>query len=351
MPNAESESTKIQSRKWVATLWLKHATRCFKDLFKDLTDTGRVRCIEAGLETCPTTGEKHFQAYLVCYKPTRMSQVIRWFGKKHHFEPMYGTLAQNAAYCEKEGDYRIYGDYPKQGERHDLIGFKRKIDEGMQPEEIAGDEGHFGAFVKYSGGMAKYAHHVRGKKLRLDRTMPKVYIRIGDTRTGKTEWLDETWGRLGWARMPPPTSSWWLTPTGSYSDTVLFDDVGRTKIPKIEEALEYTDKYAVEFNSKGGNLWYKPKNVVFTSNQQIDKWWDRPDPGNFAAFMKRILRIDYLYKDASKNRVVWPNGVQQEREEEVVQQGQVQDEAMGEEEGSEEGSEDFEETDQECSDA
>jgi hypothetical protein len=328
--DSEFDVTKTQSRKWVATLWWKHARVELKGLFKDLTDTGRVRFIAAGAETCPTTGEKHYQTYVVFDKPTRFSYIVRIFGKKMHYAPMYGTLKQNETYCSKESTLEKWGDEPRQGERHDLIGFKRKLEEGLQPEVVAEEEGHFGAYVKHHRGFEKYAHHLRAKKVRVDRTMPKVYIRIGGTRSGKTKWLDDTFGLDGWARMPPPTSSWWITPTVSYSDNVLIDDVGPTKIPPIEELLEWTDRYPVEFNSKGGNLWWKPKNIVITSNYEILEWWKNPDSRHYDALMERIFRIDHIYKDRSLNRVEYPNGGDAGHEEEDQEcdqeEGSVQEE-------------------------
>lgn len=278
----------------------------------NLTDTGRVRFIAYGEEVCPETGRTHYQTYVVFYNPVRLHTLVKYFGKGHHFEVMRGSLQQNHDYCSKEGRFHKLGDEPRQGERHDLIGFKRKLETGLAPVEVAEEEGHFGAYVKYHAGMEKYAHHVRGKKIRCDRTMPKVYLRIGDTRTGKTKWLDDTFGLDGWARMPNPTSNWWITPTVSYSDTVLIDDVGPGKIPKVEEFLEWTDRYPVEFNSKGGNLWWKPKNIVITSNKPWIEWWPKIEARHYDAVKSRIFRIDYLYTQPELNRVEYPNGSREE---------------------------------------
>lgn len=316
----------LKSRKWTATLWLHQARNCLEETMGNLTDTGRVRFIAFGQEVCPDTGTLHYQTYLVCYNPIRLSQLIRWFGDGHHFEPMYGTLQQNESYCSKETTLTKLGDEPKQGERHDLIGFKRKLDSGLQPVEVAEEEGHFGTYVKYHTGMEKYAHHIRSKMIRQDRTLPKVYIRIGDTGSGKTRFLDEQFGLLGWARMPSPTSSWWITPTVSYSDTVLIDDVSRQKIPKVTEILEWIDRYPVEFNAKGGFHWWKPKNIVITSNESWTEWWPDISPKHKEAVARRIFRIDLVYKDRPEEHF-YPNsdgGLQ-------AQEGADAQEEMGQE--------------------
>lgn len=274
---------------------------------KNLTDTGRLRFIAFGEEVCPNTGSLHYQVYLVGYNKLSLKQLVRYFGEGHHFEPMYGSLRQNEEYCSKEGSFHKLGDEPRQGERHDLIGFKRKLETGARPEEIAEEEGHFGSYVKYHAGFEKYAHHLRAKVIKHDREMPKVYIRVGDSGSGKTRFLDEQFGVGNWARMPNPTSSWWITGTVAYSDTVLIDDVGPSKVPKVEEFLEWTDRYPIEFNSKGGFLWWKPKNIVITSNCAWTTWWPKLTSAHKEAVERRIFRIDLVFKDKPEEHF-YPNG-------------------------------------------
>lgn len=304
---SQLDSTKLTARNWVATLWLHQAHTCLEQTMKNLTDTGRLRFIAYGEEECPTTGSLHYQTYLCAYTPIRMSQLIKYFGTGHDFQIMRGSLAQNEVYCSKEGTFKKLGDEPKQGERNDLIGFKRRLDAGETPLDIAETEMQFSTYVKYHAGMEKYAHHVRGKKVMTDRTKPKVYLRIGDSGSGKTQWLDEQFGRDGWARMPNPTSSWWITPRVSTSNTVLVDDVGPAKIPKVEEFLEWTDRYPIEFNSKGGFLWWKPKNIVFTSNCNWEQWWPKLTDAHREAVARRIYRIDLVFKDKPEEHF-YPNG-------------------------------------------
>jgi len=297
----------------------------------NLTDTGRIRYIAFGQEVCPDTGHLHYQMYLSMYKPTRMSTLMRYFGTGHHFEPMRGTLTQNESYCSKESTLTKLGDEPRQGERHDLIGFKRKLDAGMQPLAVAEEEGHFGTYVKYHAGMEKYTHHMRAKTIRQDRTQPKVYIRIGEPGSGKSRWLDEQFGLDGWAEMPDPTGTWFLTETVSYSDTVVFNDVSRTQVPKINQFLKWTDRFPFEFNSKGGHYWWKPKNIVFTSNEPWTEWWPGLSAFHKGAVERRIFRIDLVYKDRPEEHI-YPNG------EDGVQQ-EVRQEEVGQEEDHEEGEE------------
>lgn len=307
---AQEEEKNPRSTNWVATLWLHQAHSCLEETMRSLVDTGRLRFIAFGEEVCPETGTLHYQAYLCGYQDRKPSlkQLIKWFGTGHNFEVMRGTLKHNEVYCSKEGSFTKLGDEPKQGERTDLIGFTRLIDAGARPSDIAIDnELHRAAFVKYHAGLEKYAHAVRERNIRTDREMPKVYIRIGDSGSGKTRFLDEQFGLASWARMPNPTGSWWITPAVSYSDTVLIDDVGPGKIPKVEEFLEWTDRYPIEFNSKGGHLWWKPKNIVFTSNCRPSEWWPKITDAHREAVERRIYRIDLVFKDKPEEHI-YPNG-------------------------------------------
>jgi hypothetical protein len=303
----EEVDTTAKSRSWIGTLWLHMVHTCLEETMKNLTDTGRIRFIAYGAEVCPNTGHLHYQMYLTMYDPCRMSTLIRYFGQGHHFNPMYGTLKHNETYCSKESTLIKLGDEPKQGERNDIIGFKRKLDMGEDPLVVAEEDLHFNSYVKYHAGMEKYSHHVRAKKIRLDREMPKVYIRVGDTGSGKTKWLDEQFGLDGWARMPNPTSSWWITPVVSRSDTVLIDDVSSEKVPKVVEFLEWTDRYPIEFNSKGSFLWWKPKNIVLTSNVPWTEWWPKISAAHKEAVERRIYCISLVYKDQPVEHF-YPNG-------------------------------------------
>lgn len=267
-----------------------------------------VKYVAYSREVAPTTGTPHFQGFLCCWEPQRLS-AIKLYLPRAHLEVMHGRLIDNDRYCTKQGTQELIelGERPMQGMRSDLIGFKRRIDRGEEPVQIAEDEPHFGAYVKYHTGMEKYAHHVRAKKIRFDREMPRVYIRIGDSGSGKTKWLDDEFGKGNWARMPNPTSSYWITPTVSRADTVLVDDVGPAKVPKVEEFLEWTDRYPIEFNSKGGHLWWKPKNIVFTSNIHWISWWPKLTDAHKAAVERRIHAVALVYKDEPE-QWSWPNG-------------------------------------------
>lgn len=252
-------------------------------------------------------GTPHLQGVVSMENPCRMPKLKKLGFARAHLDPVQGPLAKAIEYCKKDGNFEEYGDPPHQGFRNDLVGFKRKIEEGVAPVEVAEEENHFGTYVKYHKGLEKYSHHIRAKKIRIDRSQPKIYIRIGESGSGKTKFCDEQFGRAGWARVPNPTGNWYITESVSYSDTVLFDDIGPQKAPKVEEFLEWTDRYPIEFNSKGGHYWWKPKNIVITSNCNWTNWWPDMLESHRVAFERRIYRIDLVYKDRPEEHF-YPNG-------------------------------------------
>lgn len=283
-------------KNYCMTLWLHVTEKCWEERLKDMIDDEILRFVAYGAETCPDTGTLHYQAYC-SFVNQRSVKKVRAMFEDCHVEPMHGTFRQNETYCSKEGSFTKLGKEPSQGERNDLIAVQERLNGGEHHMHIAEDPVHFPVVAKHYKFFEKYEHHMRAKRVRLDREMPKVYIRTGESGSGKTKWLDEQFGLDGWARMPNPTGNWWITPTVSNSNTVLVDDVGPKKIPKVEEFLEWTDRYPIEFNSKGGNLWWKPKNIVFTSNVPWGEWWPDISERHKIAVMRRIYRVDVVFKD------------------------------------------------------
>lgn len=240
-------------------------------------------------------GKLHLQGYGSVWHPCTAKAAkdalqAQW--STAHCDAMKGSYVTSEAYCSKESYYHEYGIRPNEsGVKHSLLGYKRRVDDGESVMDIAEDDKMFGTFCQYRGGLKEYEEYVRGKRIKMDRSVPEVYIRWGPPATGKTRWLDEQYGVGNWARMPNPTSSWFITRTVANSDVILIDDVGPTKIPKIEELLEWTDRYPIEFNSKGSYFWFKPKVIVITSNIHPRGWWPNVDETQYTAFLRRVTSV------------------------------------------------------------
>ena len=83
----------------------------------------KYKCSEQ--EKAPTTGQLHYQGYVVLKRHQRLSYVkdIHMFA---HWEVAHGSADQNRKYCSKEnnGSFKEYGSYAGsgQGTRTDLEG-------------------------------------------------------------------------------------------------------------------------------------------------------------------------------------------------------------------------------------
>lgn len=259
---------------------------------KNLTDTGRVRFIAYGEEVCPNTGALHYQAYLVFYQPQQLSRCIRLFGQGHHFEGMRGTLKQNEDYCRKEGSFHKLGDEPKQGERNDIIGFKRRIDAGEEPADIARTELQFATYVKYHNGLEKYKRNLRLTQVMEDGFYePELYVRIGPAGSGKTRWVFDRFGYANVCTMYPyqPGGKFFIPP--DVGDVVLFDDVQAGSIPPLALFKQLTDGHPRKFECKGGEVVWRPKVIVITSNHPPSQWWPNISAADVQAIERRITEI------------------------------------------------------------
>ena len=69
---------------------------------------------------------------------------------------------------KRNGGMQI-GSRPAQGRRIDPIDIKRKLDEGIEPMELAKDEQYFHIVMRYKRSFEKYAAHKKRKLLTNER--------------------------------------------------------------------------------------------------------------------------------------------------------------------------------------
>jgi hypothetical protein len=126
-----------------------------------------------------------------------------------HIESMKGDFQSNEKYCSKEGLLVQHGQPPRQGERSDLQELKVQFDVGKKPMQIADEvEGMFGVVARTQRFCETYSEYKRHKLLENDRSLPEVYIRWGPPGSGKTRWMDDTYGTTGWVRHPDNITKW-----------------------------------------------------------------------------------------------------------------------------------------------
>jgi hypothetical protein len=251
-------------------------------------------------EIVPKTGKDHWQGF--AYAKTQMP-LPGWkkLFPSAHIEAMRSDFAQNEIYCSKEGQLIEHGVRPCQGERSDLNELKVLLDSGKSPMEIGDEvEGMFSVVARTERFSENYFEYKRRKVVQHDRTLPKVYIVWGPPGSGKTRWMDDTYGKSGWTRHPDNTTKW---NDNCDSDVILFDDVKVDEIAPIARFLVLTDHYPVQVKRHNGFLTWKPRVIVFTSNFPPHQWWPNERAVSLEVFFRRVTEIEYIDPERCTNYV------------------------------------------------
>lgn len=209
-------------------------------------------------ETCPTTGRHHKQGWL--YLRNGVRSLRSKIGTIHH-ERMYGTFAQNDAYCSKEGDLIEFGRKPRQGERRDIAEIMEAVADGETSLQTA--EKTPALWCQYGRRFDEY------RRLLIPRRTWKteVFVYWGEPGTGKTE---RCWEQAPDADIVSFANGFVVGYRGG--EDVIFDDFEDSQIPR-GLFLQLTDKYPMVINVKNGEMNWAPKRVFITSNFNPKYWY------------------------------------------------------------------------------
>lgn len=286
--NVESRSKK-QGRRWCITL--NNPTPSEKEIFDEVFEAseGFVRYFVYQLER-GESGTPHFQGYVEFNRQARWRRVKALFGGRCHVECARGSFKDNERYCTKE-DGRLDGPFKfgepgknKQGQRNDLLAVKAKIDEGIPMKEIW-DE-YFSVCVKFHKGFDAY---------KLVKSKPRdfkteVVVCYGPSGTGKSHYAFQKYPDAYWKQR----GNWF----DNYNDhDVVVVDEFYGWLP-FDTLLRMCDKYPMMVEIKGGQVNFRPRVLVFTSNSRPDEWYKAVP--NLAALIRRIDRVLYFYEGFSE---------------------------------------------------
>jgi hypothetical protein len=103
----------------------------------------RVKYGVVGRELAPDTGTPHLQGFFISYSPVRLTVAKKWISDRAHLEKARQSSAVNRTYCQKDGDFNEFGEFPdEQGKRSDIEAFKEwctSLDHAPSQREIANE--------------------------------------------------------------------------------------------------------------------------------------------------------------------------------------------------------------------
>ncbi len=216
-----------------------------------------------GKETCPVSGQLHWQGYVELTNPKGLAALKKLTHDSIHYERRQGTPAEAADYCKKDGDFVEAGEISKQGRRMDLESIKRDIDGGADDLKLWGD--HFGACVRYHRSFSVYRSILR--RARPVDVVPQVHVLWGPTGTGKSHRAHEA-GAVGVYL----ENGFWQPKEGMGADVILIDEFDPNLYP-IQTMLRLVDKWHFTANVKGGQVAVHATIFYLCSNLNPATWW------------------------------------------------------------------------------
>lgn len=231
-----------------------------------------------GLETAPTTGQRHLQGY-VYFKNARVRPNLEPL--KPHWEPAKGSGPQNLEYCTKEDDDPfIFGECPKDSKKAGAAAWEDALASAR-----AGDL----ASIPPKMYVSHYATWHKIMSLEGD----KPVVQDGNL-LNEWHWGPAGVGKSRAARLLYPEyylkakSKWWDGYRGE--DTVIIDDWSPFTVGLTDVLKEWADRYPFQAEVKNGMQLIRPKRIVITSQYSIEQVWSDEET---RAAMRRRFRVTH----------------------------------------------------------
>lgn len=254
-------------------------------------------------------GTPHIQCYLELKTKKRMTWILNnlKLSRPPHLEKRREARAACIKYCSKKEtrkentEFVVHGTDGGQGKRNDLTRAVElaKAQAPIQQfvEEIPG------TYIRYSKGIEK----VQALYSTARDFETKVFIFYGDSGAGKSR-LANCFPAVYKAPVSYNGPTWFDRYDPNYHQTVLFDDFyGGIKWTELMQCL---DRYGHQVNTKGGFVNFKPKFIVFTSNERPEQWYPKmsPRPQMWAAFQRRIDTVLRFKTHSQGLQIVYEKG-------------------------------------------
>ncbi len=274
--------TFTQSRNWCFTDFELLDYQVIYEKYQDI-----IRYIGYGLEIYPKTKKQHFQGWIQFVNKKRMGGVKKILStKKIHLESCRGNEIENKSYCSKDKKYTSFGAFVIQGQRTDLEAIKKIINTGNNLEMVA--ERHFGDFIRYHTGFAKYKKIV-DKRLTKKFRQLDVTVICGPTGTNKTRQAVEK--NPDAFKITGSNLKWF---DGYDMEETLIIDEYNNDIP-ITQLLNLLDGYQLRLEIKGSHTYANWKKVIITTNLRPEQLHQKAKIEHIKAMNRRISQIINLF--------------------------------------------------------
>lgn len=238
-----------------------------------------------GVETCPTTGKTHLQAFAYATRALRLTAWKKIFPGAH-IEQMRGTFAQNEKYCSKQSELIEFGVRPMDnGKRRDLDEVCARVIEGESLKTISVD--HPKVFLQYHNGIRSLST-LHSKPYEHDTV--RGYWLWGVPGAGKSHYARTRFSNI----YIKAQNKWFDGYDGQ--ETILLDDYDCGKF--LGHYLKiWTDKWACSGEVKGGTVHLRHHQFVITSNYSIEQMF--PEDISLQEAIRRrceVIHFGTVYK-------------------------------------------------------
>lgn len=259
---------------------VRHYCATFFNEPKDALPEG-VRYAIYGEEICPTTGKKHWQAYIEFYKPVRMAAVKKMYKDKTiHLETRKGSREQARDYCKKENKFYEHGEWiVGQGHRTDLKAIVNQLKNGTKLSELMIEDPK--TYCQYRNGLKDIAATITKESTKEFRKV-EVTLLTGPTGCGKTrKAMEEAKYKIQGSHL-----GWWQDYEGE--ESILIDEYSNDI--KITELLALLDGYQLRLNTKGSHTYANWTRVYITTNLKIEELHKDAKQAHRDALFRRITQ-------------------------------------------------------------
>lgn len=235
-----------------------------------------------GKEIGPKCGTPHLQGYIYLKDAHTTKAMTK---KIPHCSFFYcdASAEENAKYCGKD-DKNPWskGVMPKQGRRKDIEGIKELIDEGGTGLLLKCFEANFALTCRTLKGFEKYIFLKQPKRC----TMPQVFWRWGPTRSGKSRWAFDEYGR----------NNCWIKPDGwfdtyDFEKALIINDFDASTMA-TKDLLQLLDRYPYTGKVKGGFTQIDSPVIVITSDKHPSAFWKAGN--DLDQLMGRLTACDWI---------------------------------------------------------